>query len=302
MKLIHILTAVILVSTSACEKEIAYDGEELKNYLVCNSIIQTDSVFECMVTRSKTIFEKEGIARISDAVVEVYQNEQLIETLPHTKNGYYRSGTTKAIEGSTYTFKVSHPSFKTITGSATTLAAPKIELLNYKKSEMHSGYEATISIENMEGNNYFRIKGYALKETSRSNYGPQTFAYFHAFISSDDPLLNFNKPKNDDSEFDDQVPNRFNIFNDDVFDGKYQLKFDIGDYQGDALGYKIEVQHITEDLYLYYNTLQSRQYLGDDDALSEPIKVHCNVSNGAGIIGGVTSDKVEFIIANTNLE
>jgi hypothetical protein len=90
--------------------------------------------------------------------------------------------------------------------------------------------------------------------------------------------------------------NAYNVFSDDLFDGKqYSLKFSINeykDYYGE--GQKdikkevyINLQTISKGYYLYLRTRDASD--NSNDFFSEPIQIFNNVEGGIGILGSYTS-------------
>ena len=114
-------------------------------------------------------------------------------------------------------------------------------------------------------------------------------------IYSSDPVLNWNTVP---SEMSDVSPNNYNVFDDELFNGKsYVLTFDVDMYNTSNVksldDYSVDVQAISKSMYLYYKTLDAQQWYGDSP-FSEPVQLHTNVDGGAGIVGGLTSNLLKL--------
>ena len=67
--------------------------------MVINSILNPDSTVKVHITKSKFFLEKDGpFDPITNATVQLYANDKLIEALNSIGNGYY-AGTYKPLQG-----------------------------------------------------------------------------------------------------------------------------------------------------------------------------------------------------------
>ncbi len=273
----------IMVLVCSCEKEIDYKGKGLENFLVVNSLLMPDSLLKCKVSRSNTLFDEGEIQMIEDAKVEVYKNDELLEVLPYSQKGYYRSASLKPEIGQNYRFKVIHTKYPDVSCKTTIPSAPVVSV---SSCVMHddNNYDVTLAINDLPGDDYYRIVAYTFGEHYEHN--------MLAYVGSNDPVLNFNKVVVDDSEFTDYPDNYYKVFDDALFDGNtYELRLSL--YLWEPSDLYIVVQHLTKDLYLYYSSVQSHIYY-DDDPFSEPVQIHSNVNNGAGIMGGLSQTVMEI--------
>ena len=279
-----LVASVVLLTASSCEKEIAYKGEALDNFLVLNTQLTADSLISCRLSRSNTIFENRPVMRIRDAEVQLYLDDDLLEVLPYSHEGYYASARSKAIVGKTYRFKVSCPGYPDLSAQTRVLSPVKA----YCSTKINNkGYRinCTLTLHDTPGEDYYRLRVMAYDETWDPWTGKPVFEWINLYYDSEDPVLNDNKVVDKDSDFSDSPENIYSVFNDDLFDGEtYKLKFNVVN-QPDIF---IDVQHISKDLYLYYKSVQTMDYYGEDPFF-EPVQIHCNVDGGAGICGSATS-------------
>jgi hypothetical protein len=164
--------------------------------------------------------------------------------------------------------------------------------------------------------NYYCIHAFNEMTTYYRELEPYTF-YDQSFQSGD-PILNKTI-----YEFDKSLDitlseyNAAKIFSDELFqNGEYTLNlytedwseiddsgiFPAGANQEGILSRKyrlrINLQAISEDLYLYYSSLQKYQQL--NETLIEPIRVHNNIQGGLGIFGAV--NELEYVVLEKEIE
>jgi hypothetical protein len=84
------------------------------------------------------------------------------------------------------------------------------------------------------------------------------------------------------------------LFSDNLIDGgRYSFRGMIPEYMlasADSTQLEIRLQSISEE---YFRYLKSRQqhYIARDEPLSVPVIVYSNVQNGAGFLGGYSTDQ-----------
>ena len=93
------ITLLLTVFIVSCETEIKFNGKETAPSMVINSILNPDSAVKVHITKSKFFLEKDGpFDPITNATVQLYANDKLIEALNSIGNGYY-AGTYKPLQG-----------------------------------------------------------------------------------------------------------------------------------------------------------------------------------------------------------
>ncbi len=294
-KLQYIIAWVILLTGSACETEIDYNGKALENFMVLNAKLEADSLISCRITRSNTIFEDRYIQSINDAKVNLYCNGELVGAGNFLGDGYCYWPERKAIQGNEYTIKAEHPNYKSTSANTTIPEKANTWVSDIRHTE-NGDQEITVTINDKPGANFYRLQIFLAYQEDPDYpadpyYGHEYGYGASNFYTSKDPVLNHNKVIDDDSSFSDYPYNKYGIFNDDLFDGEvYHLKFTAN---GSSSFEKliIDIQQISEDLYLYYNSTQFNDYYGDDPVI-EPVRIHSNVNGGAGILGSSNSNYI----------
>ena len=324
-KRITYFTAILLILfLMACEKEIGYNHKNQSTFLVMNSYLSPDSVFSVSVTQSFSIMENWGGVIVTDAEAKVYENETFLETLKYDTVRWRYYGTRKPSVGRSYKITVARKDFLPIEATSVIEPAPEIFKGNIVKDSITGITSATITFKDPPGvKNFYRLVvanvdefdekpdwygngdygsgSHYILETGNGGWSGPGWIYTNYFvhITSNDPNLNASSA----IDFLDDVPdNIFNIFNDDLIDGKeYSLTFSFyPSYYPDAKNETvIYLQAITEGLHKYFKTYAAQYYYGNEDLLMEPIQVYTNVKNGAGILGSFNSKK--FIVNMDNI-
>lgn len=334
MKKYSIVFLLILpmVFITSCLTEIEFDSKTLEPKLVINSINMVDSVFKVEVTSSKLIPgpDTSYIRGISDARVVLKADNQEAEELVLSNSitgaqGYsvYKSVTTKVEAGKQYSIEVSHPDYKTV--SCTVEIPQRIEVLRFDtvtvpatSSDESSKIKVTIrftdptGVKNFYRLNVFKKRGYYYERTVYDQNGMPTDSIIPCVyidneqlsnIESDDPV--FNQHQDMYSELFGSSGNDYNLFTDDLIDGKtYELSFYIDSYivnqmketdyeHGGFFRLNIELYTLSEEAYWYIKSVgESSDYMSF--ILSEPVQVYSNIENGLGIFGGCSLFKQSY--------
>ena len=102
-----LMAALILLSNSACEKYLDYEGEDAKPRLVLNGIFTTDSVFSVVLSNSAGYINKGILNTIPYGKAAVYDGDGLfLDSLTHTADGIYK-GTLTASADMSYSVQAS---------------------------------------------------------------------------------------------------------------------------------------------------------------------------------------------------
>ena len=292
----------------ACEKEIEFRPKYQRPFLVMNSYLNPDSIWKVSIDQSVSIMDKLISNFVTDAVVNVYEKETLIETLHYNSKTNKYDGTGKPLVGRVYKVTVMKNGFLPI--EATTVIESAPEILNINITKDNNGNRASVNVtfkEKAGVKNFYRLVVANEDEfndlpswasnyhnTSSSGWIGKKFVNYLVDIRTNDPSLLWHNQSSSAGFFDDVPNNIFNIFNDELIEGKsYSLSFSysLSEY-GEANNYTvIYLQAITEELHLYLKTLSAQYYFGDDPLL-EPIQVYSNVKNGGGILGSYNSNKL----------
>lgn len=121
----------------------------------------------------------------------------------------------------------------------------------------------------------------------------------YRLLTTNDPVMNWNKNQSEDNIFETYEWNDQNIFNDQLFNGQTsKIRFTMEITQGenaynhgvDLNTIEYELRHINKEMYMYYRTFQLVKDNDYNGTLS-PYILYCNVENGAGLIAAWSAVK-----------
>ena len=314
---ITILLTVFIVS---CETEIKFNGDETAPSMVINSILNPDSAVKVHITKSKFFLDIDGpFDPITNATVQLYANDKLIEALNSTGNGYY-TGTYKPFPGDIIKIIARNNEFDnvyssteipvtaSITSVDTTSTTTKTSPLIYSGSYNDEGYLNTdtvgtisekkikFTINIADRANYKNF--YRLKVKHRSYYDNGTYSEHNTYFNSEDLVFG---STSETELFEEENTNYYHEFNDNLFDGKtYGLTFSISTFQYNYFPGKepkddpwspatikqelfINIESISPSYYYYLNSrAKNEAYI---EIFSEPVQIYNNIVNGIGILG-----------------
>lgn len=297
-KLISII--IILIVFGSCEKSIDFNGHKTEPVTIINGLINPDSTFLVSVIKSRHITDNGQIPEVTNARVEVYKGDVLVEELVHKTNGIY-TGFSKPNVDNEYTFKVTID--KDESGAKTLIPLPVVIL------EANANFNSNINVENeveltinfidpVQVENYYRI---TIHPESDRNSDSENNLY----LSSNDLVIR--SVFGQDDGLDNTPNNDYLIFNDRLIDGKnYNLKlifYDSNYYQSiDANSnkysktYKLRLHSISKDYYLYLKSRMLANWV-TDDPFSEPVPIFSNITGGGGILGAYSTTERSILIS-----
>ena len=314
------ITLLLTVFIVSCETEIKFNGKETAPSMVINSILNPDSTVKVHITKSKFFLEKDGpFDPITNATVQLYANDKLIEALNSIGNGYY-AGTYKPLQGDIIKIIAQNNEFDnvhssteipvvaSITSVDTSATITKTTPLVYYRSYDDVGYTTTDTVGTVtekkikftvniaDRANYKNF--YRLKVKQRSYYDNGTFSEYNSYFNSEDLVFG---STSETELFEEENTNYYHEFNDNLFDGKtYGLTFSVSAFQYNYFPGKepkddpwspttikqeilINIESISPAYYYYLNSrAKNNAYI---EIFSEPVQIYNNIVNGIGILG-----------------
>ena len=293
MKRLLFLLSISLAYIS-CEKVIPFDGDVNTPKLVINSVFESDSTFKVHVSSSRSVIDTASFKNIDDAIVTIKDgNENIIETLNHVENGFYK-GQTFPQENQTYILEINHTNYDNITASDS-LPSP-ITINSVDTSTMVdpiNGNRLQISMnfddpENTQ--NYYLIETYSvneylvIKNSDTTEYELDTTKQF--MVLTDEVFQNGGSPWREQG-----------LFNDLLFNGQnktLELEIPNDSWSGSEDGYDWSYKTLTLRLYLHNITLSYYYYRtslelfqnATGNPFAQPVQVFSNVENGFGVFAG----------------
>ena len=271
----------LIIFLYSCTKEVKIDLPKPETKLVVNSLFTPDSLFTVMISKNIDILKDEN-PLINNAKVELYADNQLLEVLKNTSNGFYQSLTNKPKHNINYKVIVSATGFNQVSAYDILPSPVKIIETSLTKNagcDEEGNKMSSISIkfkDNPKEKNYYKIKvdGFILR--------------------SNDPVIK--------CEGDLDYYPCYLLFKDNLFDGKeycLNVKFIIP--SSNEYNIIIYLSSLSENYYHYQKKLIRHIYNQTPDiwdGSGEPVNMYTNVDNGYGIFAGycVDSDTIKDVI------
>ena len=328
---ILIISILFFVFTS-CINEINFDAQQLSNNLVLNCLVSPDSLVKVNFTNSRFFLEPDAdFVTVKDLEVNLYINAIFKETLKLKGSNYVSTYRTKVGERvkitarrpstetniSAQTLVPSTASLTSIDSSRvatfnTYLTHDTIDNLQIKRIDT-LGYARNFKfafavklLDDAETRNYYRLAA-----TIRQTYSDGKSSSKKLVLYPDDAVFE----RVDGADIFDANSNRnFNIFTDSTFKGQYytlKTSAKLAHLLPTPLKIKYPPASITKipvktelifDLQSidnnFYNYLKTVKYNNTDlQYFSEPVQVYNNVTNGIGLLGGVSHRYYTFQLA-----
>lgn len=298
--MLRILTfAAYIFLFSACSEDffnqtVDIDPPEYEKQLVTH--IKTginDSIMELSVTRNYGVLETvpQNGWGVPDALVELWEGDQKLRTFSPltTTNYFYFAPLSQGVfqPGRTYTLKISHPDYDTVTAVQTMPFKPVVDSATYDMDGGLNAFGEELSnIDVYLNDTPGEVNFYEIAIFGEYVYTDSVFDDSGNFINVDTLIFqsNFDLEGSDDPNV---VPGYNNtlLISDQFFDGQsYKLNARIYRYQGDPTNYAVHVRTLTEDYFLY-SISALRKYDSEGIPFVEPVSVHDNLDKGIGIFG-----------------
>lgn len=315
--------AAIIIMTlvlSSCERVIEYQGPEMESKTVIYALLQPDSLVTVSVAESHSYLETRYKPRqIKNAVVRLYQDGQLLETLtylppepppegfpsdyPEWPWSKYVALSARPLPGHLYRIETEISGRKKAYGEAM-LPNPVESIISDTviKEKEYGMKELTVKLRFRDPageENFYRFTASAL---TGIYYGDHSLPFdpenqvgvYRRDLSIGalyEPLIH---SRQDDDFFDMTVYNQYSLFTDELIPGReyaLTLKYnhllpDVDHYEFVHAGFSISA--ITRELYLHLMSSAAQSQTGSN-FLSEPVPVYTNITNGLGVVGAMST-------------
>jgi hypothetical protein len=249
--------------------------------MVLNLLMNKDSLMMATVTLSGRLSGGINLPDVTNATVNLYENETFKETLkPYLRFGriYYRSNTVPK-SGATYRVTAEAPGYAEVSGSDKIPDTVKTGEMKMTVAQISSWEtKTTISVQLHDDpamQNYYRIRVFQINEYV-DGYGNERWQKMEQYFETEEANLGlFNNAS--DTDF---------FTTDALFNGRsprFIFKINTGNNFKRML---VEVTSLTYDSYNYLNSAFMAQEK-NEDGFSEKVIVYNNIKNGLGIVGGV---------------
>lgn len=277
------LNICILFLHISCEKELQVPITDEEPKLVINSLIGLDSLLRVHISKSSGFQTENSDISLTNANIEISQNNQILGNLTHDKNGWYSLNSHLLEANNSYQIEVSHPDFETAMSEMEVLDKVAIKNLSYQVKK-DDKIEFTIQFQDTPSQkNYYMI---LLKKTIENT------SYITNYYS-DDIIFDGNLTETTVG-IQQSILLGSKSFSDENMDGE---NFSISIYTyntqfGSTIvlpEYKLELYHITSDYFKYERSLTSYKNRDDLPFLNK-VNLHSNVRGGYGIFTSYTID------------
>ena len=316
--------APLIYALTSCQKVIEFNGPITDPMVVVNSLVSAGSPVKVTLSKSRFFLSSDTIFTMIDtAAVSLFVNGEMKETLVHTSKGVF-VGTYKPVAGDSVSLQVQVPGKNLINCSASIV--PQVPVISIDTTTMLTGLKNAIFVvsgpktggalvfdtlgttigrklklvlkfnDNPAKQNFYRLVVYTKTYSAINVTNNYTFSF--------DDIVSGNTNRDSIGPPSSLSTNKFNVFTDDLFNGKqYALKFSVDDNKDIYFPGKtplitkrelyVDLQSISRDYYLY---LQTRSNAKNNNFFSEPVQVFSNISGGTGIMGSYTSNIVKITL------
>lgn len=299
------IVAVLTLTASTCERPADVEIEAPDPMLVVVSNFSDQRVLQVQVSKTISAFTGGGIEYVEDANVELFEEDEYIETLglvaPQDQPPYYTTYELKPKVGVRYTIRVDVPGFKPV--NAQSSIPPQIGIEQLQVTDIYQ--------RDLDENNrlfYYKITlSFSDPGRARNFYHLKFFQQIKEYEKIQEEIFITNvhykeitfSPLNDNNDqlayFRGGV-----LFEDGILDGhsiSYTFPLQTGiRTDREILGKVVaELRAVSEEYYLYHTSL-SRQRDNPGVPFTEPVIVYDNIENGQGIFAGysVTQDSLSI--------
>ena len=295
---IFFLVSIVFIS---CETVIDVDIPTEPAKLVINSTLIPGQPFRVNLSTSQHILDDSDYKNITGAEIKIYEDGQLLTTLPDSAKGNYISGSFMPKIGRKYRIEAGKNGFETVTAEER-LPEKSARIVSVKVDTVETndfGYiqkrlEFDIEIEDGNEENYYEIIIARTNVWQRYDniVGPPLVV---DTISSKD--LEYLESDNASLE-EFQNYGQSIYFDDGLFNGKKYHITVSAQYRSNSGWegiledyYEIYLRNTSEAYYLYKRSTELQNWT-EDDPFAQPVQVYNNINNGYGIFAGYNNETV----------
>lgn len=311
----------------SCESEIEFNGEVTEPVLVANCISCTDSTLKVRLTASRFFLSNATrFKTIEGATVSLFVNGTFKETMTMSQSGVYNS-IYIAQTGDIIRLNINASGYKSIWTQETIPYEANVQidstLMNVDSTALTSGGYYSNN-EYMPWDTVGTTYTYKFKYTIRLNDPSNQTNYYRLvavfrykygqyeaqsrYISDFNDVVFGTSKDNMDGIFTESNADYYNVFSDDLIDGKTHTFTFTDEYSSTRYfddeynsanneiekSMTIQLQSISKSYYLYLKSLSALE--NSDSFLSEQVQIYTNVENGYGLLGAKTINSRKLIL------
>ena len=309
MKKISQLAIIFILS--ACVKDIERPSLRLSEQIVLNGLLMPDSTVSISLTKSMPLETNDSIfPSITDAEVELYENEIFVTHLKHISKGIYKSKYFP-LAGQKYSIRASIPGYTTVTANDKIPETPKLSACFKKDNSLEFNdtvVDLTVNDNSNENNSYWienllldyasfiDDQGRTRKDSTRVVTGKSVFLHsnsvsldpFNAQLDNSIGMYEYRYYiRLEDRLLSSEIINlSFTNIYSPLF--RYNVLTNLQDEQSVLINVISASQHC--DRYLKSSlTFFLNNNFSEPNLFTEPIQIYSNVENGTGIFAAYNS-------------
>jgi len=306
----YVLFVFILVS---CERTVDVDLPVQESKLVVYSLFTPDSTVNAALTSSIGILEDSELNFVTEATVDIYEEDAFLETLTKKDFSFLQWGWAEQIEimgtlfqsentieaDKSYRLEVEAEGFESVKATTTVPEVVAIEevsssnlFVDFGTENGNNNVSFTVKFTDPVGENYYEIKAYSYNIYEEYEYVLDST--LNEYVQGDLISIDTFRQKvymeyNDFFSLNALNSGQSIFINDDLFEGNTtNIKisiYDIIDENGQLL---VELVSHSKESYLYLSSKRQQDW-SREDFFSEPVFVYSNVENGYGVFGAYRS-------------
>jgi hypothetical protein len=291
----YVFFTFILISLAACEQVIDFNGKQPDDKIILNTIIGCDENYHSInLYKSAFLFSSNEMQRLT-ATVEIKVNNTLT-AVENDGYGFYMFNAdlqaNDKIEISVFDNSLGNVKAESVVPEPPVILSVNSEyFLDFDSATYYMRTLITLR-DKPDEKNYYRL---LIKRTKTYHEEYEySFEETEYFVNQDIVLSSLSREGKEDDN------NLSRIFPDELFQGKeytINVYFPLGqryETRNEIIDVEIELQALTEPLYLYMRSLEQKW---NSDVFDQPVKVYSNVSGGYGILGIYNSTKEHITVS-----
>ena len=295
MKKTYLLLGITLLLVGGCETSVDIDFPSLAPRIVVNSFFAPGQRWEIHLSEALSTTEGiDAVRFIDNATAEILENDQVVTSLFHVGEGFYRSFSGHRPVVGTPSLRVSAPGYEGIEAVGT-IPEPVLVTFTHeitRRSASSADLEVTIHLTDPpDQDNYYYIASVFSRFVNQGSTSTNHLS-FHtedaAILLESGDALGLNGP----AEFGDVV------FSDALFDGvSHEVVLEITTPLQDPSIFRgtleVYLYSVSKTYYDYMTTYNVHEEVRGNP-FAEPVQVHTNVQNGFGIFAGFIPYRLEI--------
>ena len=244
--------------------------------IVANCFLSDTGSVTVALFRSRFILDNSNFQIITDAEIQLYENDVLVSTLAEDSPGIYISHGFVPAPGRKYSIQIKKGSDQVSASTTLPTPLPFVFVDTVRVQSDYSEYlRIKIRITDPPGEENYYMIGFEMppKDTE-----PEYSYAYNIYFNTDEPFI-------------EGYTDGFGLFSDVLFRGQTQVMsfdFDTYNFFNDTNTVHIILRSISKDMFLYLLTMEAQRN-ASFSPFAEPVMVYNNIIEGYGIFAGYTT-------------